>query len=66
MKRSLSFAVEILIKLGACLTACVGCSSKGPPSPEKPRVIRWRAEDSGYRTTTTVQPADNGGSTDMK
>ena len=71
MKRSLSLALEILVKLGTCLAACVGCSSKNPPcpaAPEKPqpRVIHWQAADSGYEDTTTVQPADTASSTGTK
>ena len=65
MKRSLLLALEILVKLGACLGACVGCSSKHP-GPEKPRTIHWKGEDSGYETTTAVQPADNGDSAGKK
>jgi hypothetical protein len=69
MKRSLSLALEILVKLGTCLAACVGCSSKNPPGPEgpvKPRVIHWKAADSGYEGTTTVQPPDATGSASQK
>jgi len=67
MKRSLSLALEILVKLGTCLAACVGCSSKNPPCPEapekpQPRVIHWKAADSGYEETT-VQPTDAASST---
>jgi hypothetical protein len=65
MKRSLSLVIDVLVKLGACLAAFTGCSSKSP-GPEKPRIIRWRGEDSGYTSTTAVQPADNGSNADMK
>lgn len=66
MKRSLSLALEILVKLGTCLTACIGCSSKNLPVPEKPRVIHWKGQDSGYEDTTVVQPTDNASSTGKK
>jgi hypothetical protein len=66
MKRSLSLVLEILVKLGTCLAACIGCSSKSPPGPEKPRVIHWKGQDSGYEATTAVQPGDNADSTDQK
>ena len=59
MKRFLSHAVEISVKSGACLAACIGCSSKNPPGPTQPRVIHWKGQDSGYEGTTMVQPADN-------
>jgi hypothetical protein len=36
MKRSLAFAIDILAKLGTCLAACVGCSSKNLPAPQGP------------------------------
>jgi hypothetical protein len=67
MKRSF----EILIKLGTCLAACVGCSSKTPPcpaAPEKPQshIVRWKAADSDYEGTTTVQPTDAASSTGKK
>jgi hypothetical protein len=68
MKRSLSLALEILVKLGTCLAACGGCSSKNPPCPEgpkKPSVIHWKAADSGYEETT-VQPTDAASSTGTK
>jgi hypothetical protein len=70
MKRSLSLALEIIVKLGTCLAACIGCSSKNPPcpvAPEKPqpRVIHWKAADSGYEETT-VQPTDAANSTGKK
>jgi hypothetical protein len=56
----LSLALDILVKLGTCLAACIGCSSKSPPAP---RTIHWKGQDSGYEATTTVQPADQAGST---
>jgi hypothetical protein len=68
MKRFSSLALEILVKLGTCLAACVGCSSKNPPGPEgpeKPRVIHWKAADSGYEETM-VQPTDTASSTGKK
>ena len=58
MKRFLSFVFEILVKLGACLAALTGCSSKNPPEPEKPHTIHWKGQDSGYEDATTIQPAD--------
>ena len=66
MKRYLFLVFEILVKLGACLAACIGCSSKNLPGPEKPRVIHWKGQDSGYENTTAVRPADNATSTDKK
>ena len=70
MKRSLSLALEILIKLGACLAACIGCSSENPPCPEAPekpqsRAIHWKGQDSGYEETT-VQPTGTASSTGKK
>ena len=66
MKRSLSLAVEILVKLGACVAACIGCSSKNPPGPTQPRVIHWKGQESGYEGTTVVRPADNASRTGNK
>ena len=66
MKRSLSLAVEILVKLGSCLAACIGCSSKNPPDPEQPHVIRWKGQLTGYQDTTAERPADNAGGTGQK
>ena len=66
MKRSLSLALEILVKVGACLATCIGCSSKNPPGPEKPRVIHWKGQDSGYENTTAVRPTDNANCTGNK
>jgi hypothetical protein len=71
MKRSLSLALEILVKLGTCLAACVGCSWKNPPCPQapekpQPRVIRWKGADGGYEDTTTVWPPDAASSTGKK
>ena len=66
MKRSLSVAVELLLKLGSCLAACIGCSSKTPPDPEQPGVIRWKGQITGYDNTTADRPLDNGGATDPK
>jgi hypothetical protein len=66
MKRALSLAVAILVKLGICLAACIGCSSKNVSGPEPPRVIHWKGQNSGYENTTTVQPADNGSFTGKK
>ena len=58
MKRSLSLALEVLVKWGTCLAACVGCSSKAPPpAPAQPRQVHWKGQDSGYEDTTTVQRA---------
>ena len=64
MKRSLSLTLDILVKLGTCLAACIGCSSKNPPDPEKLHVIRWKGQDGGYEDTTPVQPTANASSTD--
>jgi hypothetical protein len=36
MKRSLALAIDILVKLGTCLAASVGCSSKNLPAPQGP------------------------------
>ena len=66
MKRSLSRTLEILVKLGTCLTACIGCSSKNRPGPEQPRAIHWKGQDSGYEDTTTVRPTDTASGTDQK
>ena len=70
MKRSLSLVIDVLVKLGACLAAFTWLFSSKiplvPECPEKPRIIRWRGEDSGYTSTTAVQPADNGSNADMK
>ena len=66
MKRSVSLALEILVKLGTCLAACIGCSPKHPPGPEQPHTIHWKGQDSGYEGTTAVQPADHAGSTGKK
>ena len=67
MKRSLSFTLEILAKLGACLAAFIGgCSPKNPPDPEKPHTIHWRSDDSNYADTTTVRPTDKASSTGNK
>ena len=66
MKRTLSLVVEVLVKLAACMATCIGCSSKGPPG-EKPREIRWEGQDSGYETTTAVEPAERAtGSTKLE
>ena len=62
MKRSLFLTLEILVKLGTCLAACIGCSSKNPPGREQNRTIHWKGEDSGYEHMTPVQPADNASS----
>jgi hypothetical protein len=64
MKRSLSITLGILVKLGACLAACIGCLSKSPPDPKQPRKIHWRGADSNYKNTTTVQPVDKINSAD--
>ena len=66
MKRSLSFIVEFLITVGSCLAACIGCSSKNPPDPEPPRVIRWKGQLTGYESTSAERPDDNAGSTGQK
>ena len=66
MKLSLSLAVEMLLKLGSCLVACIGCSSNNPPDPQQPRVIRWKGPNTGYENTTTERPADSAGGTGQK
>ena len=66
MKRSLSFLVEFLITVGSCLANCIGCSSKNPPEPEQPHVIRWKGQNSGYQGTTAEWPDDNAGGNDPK
>ena len=66
MKRTLSLALEILVKLGTCLAACIGCSSKNPPGPSQSRTIHWKGQDSGYEDTTAVRPADSASKTDTK
>ncbi|MEI8375640.1 MAG: hypothetical protein WCJ35_22695 [Planctomycetota bacterium] len=38
-------------------SAFIGCSKT--PSPEPPRVVHWKGQDSGYEDETTVQPSDN-------
>ena len=66
MKRSLSLALDILVKLGTCLAACIGCSSKNPPSSSPPPTIHWKGQDSGYEETTAVRPADRASNPDTK
>jgi hypothetical protein len=66
MKRSLSLALGILVNLGTCLAACIGCSSKNPPDPSRPHKTHWKGQESGYEDTTAGQPANNGGSTDTR
>jgi hypothetical protein len=66
MKRTLSLALEILVKLGACLAACIGCSPKHLPGPSQPRAIQWKGQESGYQDTTAVRPADSASKTDTK
>ena len=66
MKRSLSLAVELLLKLGSCLAACIGCAPKTPPDPEQPGVIRWKGQITGYNNTTAERPPDHGGAADQK
>ncbi|MCE9552606.1 MAG: hypothetical protein K8T91_04410 [Planctomycetes bacterium] len=66
MKRSLSLAVELLIKLGSCLGACVGCSSKTPPEPEQPHMIHWKGQNTGYDNTSVERPPDKAGGTGPK
>ncbi|MCE9552884.1 MAG: hypothetical protein K8T91_05850 [Planctomycetes bacterium] len=66
MKCSLSRAVELLLKLGSCLAACVGCSSKNPSVPEQPHVIRWKGQLTGYEDKTSVRPADKAAGTGQK
>ena len=58
MKRSLSLTLDILVKLGAALAACVGCT-KSNPEPAEPRILHWRGQDTGYDGTTVVPPADH-------
>ena len=65
MKRSLSFALEIFVKLGTCLAACVGCSSKNPPCPDRPREVHWRSQDTGYEGATSI-PSGDGDRSDGK
>ena len=66
MKRSLPLAFGILVKLGSCLAACIGCSSKNPPEQEPSRVIRWKGQNTGYENTTAVPPTYKAGSTGQK
>ena len=66
MKRSLSLAVKLLLKLGSGLAACIGCSSKNPPEPEQPGAIRWKGQVTGYESTSTERPADHVGGTSQK
>ena len=66
MKRSLSVAVELLLKLGSCLAACIGCSSKTPPDPEQPGVIRWKGQLTGYESTSAERPDDHAGGAGQK
>ena len=66
MKRSLSLIVEFLVTVGSCMASCIGCSSKNPPEPEPPRVIRWKGPISGYQGTTAERPGDHAGGTSQK
>lgn len=50
-------AVEMLVKLGSCLAACIGYSSKNPSDPEQPHIIHWKGQNTGYHGTTTERPA---------
>ena len=65
MKHSLSFALEIFVKLGTCLAACIGCSSKNPPCPDLPREVHWRGQETGYQSATSV-PSGNDARSDGK
>jgi hypothetical protein len=66
MKRSLSLVFQLLVKLGTCLAACIGCSSKTPPTPSQPRTIHWKGQDSGYEDTTALRPIDRASNPDTK
>ncbi len=50
MKRSVALTLDLLVKLGACLAACIGCTKQNP-QPAKPSEIHWHSP-SGYEDTT--------------
>ncbi|MEI8372728.1 MAG: hypothetical protein WCJ35_07830 [Planctomycetota bacterium] len=49
-------AILSLLTALSGFSAFIGCSKT--PSPEPPRVVHWRGQDSGYEDETTVQTAN--------
>ena len=54
MRRFWSRVFCVAAKLVALLS--LGCSGKSEPPP--PREIRWRGAETGYESTTKVQPSE--------
>ncbi len=55
MKQAFNRTIMLAAEFFAALAACIGCSAKHGEAPPQ-RQIRWRAPETGFKSTTAIEP----------